>query len=165
MSSKGEESVPRSMREIVQKRFSEEVIGNAATSGSGWMVLVMDDAATRVISSALTMYDIMEQRVTLVEQLAKSRQPFKEMDVVYIVSPTIESANQISADFENDKKSKYGGVHIYFLDLVISFYLFDLFLRVHPPVSLSLPFHSPLLIIVSLYHVICILYSRRVMMW
>jgi hypothetical protein len=118
MSSKGEESVPRSMREIVQKRFSEEVIGNAATTGSGWMVLVMDDAATRVISSALTMYDIMEQRVTLVEQLAKSRQPFKEMDVVYMVSPTIEAANQISADFENDKKSKYGGVHIYFLDLV-----------------------------------------------
>lgn len=117
-SSKAEESVPRSMREIVQKRFSEEVIGNAATSGSGWMVLVMDDDATRVISSALTMYDIMEQRVTLVEQLAKSRQPFKEMDVVYLVSPTVESANLISADFENDKKSKYGGVHVYFLDLV-----------------------------------------------
>jgi hypothetical protein len=106
------------MREIVQKRFSEEVIGNAASSGSGWLVLVMDEAATRVISSALTMYDIMEQRITLVEQLKKVRQPFKEMDVVYIVSPTIESANQISADFENDKKAKYAGVHIYFLDLV-----------------------------------------------
>ena len=116
--SKSEEVVPRSMREIVQKRFSVDVIGTAADSGSGWLVLVMDDEATRVISSALTMYDIMEQRVTLVEQLAKSRQPFKEMDVVYVVSPTLESANLISADFENDKKAKYDGVHLYFLDLV-----------------------------------------------
>ena len=82
------------------------------------MVLVMDDAATRVISSALTMYDIMERRVTLVEQLARPRQPFKEMDAIYLMAPTTESANLLLQDFQNDKQSKYGGVHLYFLDTV-----------------------------------------------
>lgn len=80
----------------------------------------MDDEATRTISAALTMYDIMEQRVTLVEHLKRNRQPFREMEVVYIVAPTLDSARAICNDFENDKKAKYKAVHLYFLDKVIS---------------------------------------------
>lgn len=79
----------------------------------------MDELATRVISSALTMYDIMERRVTLVEQLAKNRQPFPDMDVIYLASPTIESVKRISGDFETRQKAKYGNVHIFFIDQVI----------------------------------------------
>lgn len=85
---------------------------------AGWKVLVMDSVATRVISSALTMYDIMERRVTLVEQLAINRQPFPEMDVIYLASPTVENARKISADFENRQKAKYGNVHLFFLNSV-----------------------------------------------
>lgn len=128
------------MRETVQKRFLDDVIGSAAgrsmlrkwlafniyftkcvayaAIASGWMVLVLDDAATRVISSALTMYDIMERRVTLVEQLSRPRQPFKEMDAIYLIAPTTESCNLVLQDFQNDKQSRYGGVHLYFLDTV-----------------------------------------------
>lgn len=113
---KGDE--PRSMREIVQKKFLDDVIGNAASTASGWMVLVLDDAATRVISSALTMYDIMERRITLVEQLSRPRQPFKEMEAIYLMAPTAESANLLLNDFQNDKQSKYGAVHLYFLDTI-----------------------------------------------
>ena len=78
----------------------------------------MDDAATRFISSALTMYDIMEKRVTLVEQLKKNRQPFSDMDVVYLASPTVESAKKICGDFESRAKAKYGAVHIIFTESV-----------------------------------------------
>eukprot|EP01032_Pedospumella_encystans_P033617 gene33617-37991_t len=98
------EDTPKSMREIVQKKFVDEVIGIAA----GWKVLVMDEHATRVISAALTMYDIMERRVTLVEQLAKNRQPFPDMDVIYLAAPTLESVRRISSDFESRAKAKYG---------------------------------------------------------
>jgi len=100
------------MREIIQKKFLDEVIGIAA----GWKVLVMDETATRVISSALTMYDIMERRVTLVEQLAKNRQPFPDMDVIYLASPTVDTAKRICADFESRQKAKYGNVHIFFIE-------------------------------------------------
>ncbi len=85
---------------------------------AGWLVLVLDDAATRVISSALTMYDIMERRVTLVEQLQRPRQPFKEMEAIYLISPTAASVNFVLSDFENEKKAKYGAVHLFFLDTV-----------------------------------------------
>jgi syntaxin-binding protein 1 len=83
----------------------------------GWKVLVMDDTATRVISSALTMYDIMERRVTLVERLSMNRQPFPDMDVIYVCVPTMEAVRKISSDFEA-KKSRYGHVHMFFLDTV-----------------------------------------------
>ena len=61
-----DDSTARSMREIVQKKFLDDVLGEAGASSSGWMILVLDDRATRVISSALSMYDVMERRITLV---------------------------------------------------------------------------------------------------
>lgn len=41
----------------------------------GWMVMVIDDAALRVVSALVGMYDVMEHRVTLIELLSKERQP------------------------------------------------------------------------------------------
>jgi syntaxin-binding protein 1 len=78
----------------------------------------MDDHATRIISSALTMYDIMERRVTIVEQLKINRQAFPEMDVIYLCAPTMDAARKISADFESRHKAKYGNVHLFFLNAV-----------------------------------------------
>lgn len=78
----------------------------------------MDDLATRVISSALTMYDIMEHKVTLVEKLSLNRQPFPDMDVIYLALPTVEAAQRISKDFESRSKAKYGKVHLFFLENV-----------------------------------------------
>lgn len=39
------------------------------------MVMVIDDAALRVVSALVGMYDVMEHRVTLIELLSKERQP------------------------------------------------------------------------------------------
>lgn len=83
-----------------------------------WKVLVMDESSTKIISSALTMYDIMEHRVTLVEQLLKKRQPFPEMDVIYFIAPTTESVKEVSKDFPLGGKAKYGSVHLFFSDTV-----------------------------------------------
>jgi syntaxin-binding protein 1 len=82
------------------------------------MVLVMDDESTRVISSILTMYDIMERNVSLVEKLSMKRQTFPEMDVVYLITPKIESVRTVLSDFESKSKAKYKNVHLFFLDTV-----------------------------------------------
>ena len=37
--------------------------------------MVIDDAALRVVSALVGMYDVMEHRVTLIELLSKDRQP------------------------------------------------------------------------------------------
>lgn len=110
---------PRTMRQIIQKKFVDDVLGAAAAASStGWMILVMDERATRIISSALSMYDVMENRITLVEPLARNRQPFREMEVLYIISPTEASVRLIIADFESDSHAKYSDVHLFFLDKV-----------------------------------------------
>jgi len=102
------------MREVVQRKLLTEVIGSTQT----WKVLVLDDASTRIISSVLTMYDIMEQRVTIVEQLKLGRQPFPEMEVIYFISPTMDSVKRVVADFNvpRGKQVKYGNVHLFFTD-------------------------------------------------
>lgn len=68
------------------------------------------------------MYDIMEHRVTLVEQLSKNRQPFPEMDVIYFISPTKASAKLVAKDFEIPTKAKYRNVHLFFSDTVRKIY-------------------------------------------
>lgn len=57
------------------------------------MVMVIDDAALRVVSALVGMYDVMEHRVTLIELLSKERQPltvrFKAMsDISHILRTT-----------------------------------------------------------------------------
>ena len=96
----------------------------------------MDEEATKVISAALTMYDIMERRVTLVEQLNINRQPFPDMDVIYLLSPNIQGVKRISADFESRSKAKYGNVHLVFIDAVSIF--LPLFFIVSPITTTNL---------------------------
>lgn len=49
-----------------------------------WKVLVLDAACVRVISSAVRMYDIMSEGITLVEALEKKRQPFPQLEAMYV---------------------------------------------------------------------------------
>ena len=80
---------------------------------------MMDKPATRVISSVIGMYDLMEQRISLVEDISKKRAPFRDKAVIYLLTPTKESVELMLADWtpsENVKEPLYGdGAFIYFL--------------------------------------------------
>lgn len=67
----------------------------------------------RVVSSAIGMYDIMENHVSLVEDIDKKRAPFKDMGVIYLLSGTEESVNHLVADYENPLYGK--NAFVYFL--------------------------------------------------
>jgi hypothetical protein len=111
------------------------------------MVMVIDDAALRVVSSLVGTYDVMEHRVTLIELLSKERQSlpvgrvaiqwtgvarddpdrqhdpcaltaWQEMEVIYLVTPTLDSVQMILKDFADPKKPRYGDVHLFFLSKV-----------------------------------------------
>ena len=79
----------------------------------------MDKAATRTISSVIGMYDLMEQRISLVEDLSKKRAPFRDKAVIYLLAPTKDSVEKMIADWtpsEDLKEPLYGnGAFIYFL--------------------------------------------------
>merc|ERR1719232_631700 len=64
------------------------------------------------------MYDLMEHRVTTVEDLDKARAPFKDMAVIYLIAPTLDSIQKIIDDwtFEGKKERLYANaVFINFL--------------------------------------------------
>jgi hypothetical protein len=59
------------------------------------MVMVIDDAALRVVSSLVGMYDVMEHRVTLIELLKRERQPLPvrtQKDIQHLCTPTCNTA-------------------------------------------------------------------------
>lgn len=66
----------KSLRETVRQVLLSDVVrmdggGNGSRGGDAWRVMVLDARATRVISSVVGMYDIMEGHVTVVEDLHK----------------------------------------------------------------------------------------------
>ncbi|GMH63857.1 hypothetical protein TrRE_jg1039 [Triparma retinervis] len=69
------------LRGCVQNRILNDVFDSCAASTPGWLVLIVDDAAMRVVSSVVGMYDIMEKKITTVESINNTRQPLPEMEV------------------------------------------------------------------------------------
>lgn len=103
-----------SLQKLVKTIVQRDVLqASAATAKSKWMVLVVDAEASRVLTPVLGMYDLMEERVSLVESLEKKRQPFPEMDVIYVCAASDKSVRAMAADWKG--KSPYARAHAYFL--------------------------------------------------
>lgn len=60
----------------------------------------------------------MEQKINIVEDLMKPRQPFPDNDVIYICQPSQESINAILNDFSNPSKPKYKNIYLFTLGSV-----------------------------------------------
>jgi len=74
--------VPGDMKSVVRDLVLDS-LKEAGALSKGWMVAVLDAAATRVISSVVSMYDITEERVTLVRFISilafdRARAPVKK---------------------------------------------------------------------------------------
>lgn len=48
----------------------------------------------------------------------QARQPFREMEGVYLVAPTAESVEAIKRDFKSPSEALYSKVHLFFLERV-----------------------------------------------
>lgn len=105
------------LRELVRKMVQRDVLHSCASgaSASGWMVLVLDSEASLVLTPVLGMYDLMQERVSLVESLEKRRQPFREMDVIYVAAANDKSVRAIAADWQGQRHAPYAEAHIFFL--------------------------------------------------
>ena len=64
------------------------------------------------------MFDIMEDGVTLVENLTIGRQPLPHLDALYFVTPTEESVKNIIKDFSKPSTPQYNDVHLVFTSRV-----------------------------------------------
>uniref|UniRef100_A0A671TMS7 Syntaxin binding protein 3 n=1 Tax=Sparus aurata TaxID=8175 RepID=A0A671TMS7_SPAAU len=76
--------------------------------------MILDSFTTKLLSSCCKMSDLMSEKITIVEDLFKSREPVPEMKAIYFMSPTAKCVDAFIADFKS--KPKYKAAYVYFTD-------------------------------------------------
>uniref|UniRef100_A0A8C6UZY6 Syntaxin binding protein 3 n=1 Tax=Neogobius melanostomus TaxID=47308 RepID=A0A8C6UZY6_9GOBI len=79
-----------------------------------WKILILDQFTTKLLSSCCKMSDLMAEKITIVEDLYKSREPVLEMKAIYFMSPTSKCVEAFIGDFKS--KPKYKSAYVYFTD-------------------------------------------------
>ncbi|XP_029285884.1 syntaxin-binding protein 3 [Cottoperca gobio] len=101
------------LKRIVWKRIKDTIITDCRKS-EVWKILILDPFTTKLLSSCCKMSDLMSEKITIVEDLYKSREPVPEMKAIYFMSPTAKNVDAFIADFK--PKPKYKAAYVYFTD-------------------------------------------------
>uniref|UniRef100_A0A0E0KNE9 SNARE-interacting protein KEULE n=1 Tax=Oryza punctata TaxID=4537 RepID=A0A0E0KNE9_ORYPU len=83
------------------------------SSKSAWKVLIMDKLTVKIMSFSCKMADVMEEGVSLVEDLYKRRQPLPLMDAIYFMQPTKENIRIFMSDMSG-KIPLYKKAYVFF---------------------------------------------------
>lgn len=103
------------LRQIVQDKILAKMVRHVTQLTHGWVVLVVDDFTTRILSYAVRMSDLTDCGVSIIERLELARQPFPEMNVIYFLEPTVANMCKLAQDFANPDKPKYADIYLYFV--------------------------------------------------
>ncbi|XP_013880450.1 syntaxin-binding protein 3 [Austrofundulus limnaeus] len=101
------------LKRIVWKRIKDTIITDCRKSEL-WKILILDPFTTKLLSSCCKMSDLMAEKITIVEDLFRKREPVTEMKAIYFMTPTSKSVDAFIADFKS--KPKYKGAYVYFTD-------------------------------------------------
>merc|ERR1711868_33282 len=104
-----------SLKSLVGQKIMQDVIKDQYQSDK-WKVLVLDRLSTRILSACCKMTDIMQERITLIGDLTKKRQPITNMEAIYFITPSEDSTARVLSDFADPARPQYKGVHLYFTD-------------------------------------------------
>lgn len=109
------------IKEYARSRLLHDMVSivrQRATSSPGYIILVLDDHAARLLSSFCDVFDLMEQgSIYQIERLHLLRKRYPMSDVLYFVKPTLESIKKIIVDYPLDDEldyDQYGDVHLCF---------------------------------------------------
>uniref|UniRef100_A0A3Q2TZY2 Syntaxin binding protein 3 n=1 Tax=Fundulus heteroclitus TaxID=8078 RepID=A0A3Q2TZY2_FUNHE len=101
------------LKRIVWKRIKDTIIADCKKS-EVWKILILDPFTAKLLTSCCKMSDLIEERITIVEDLYKSREPVPEMKAIYFMTPTSKCVDAFIADFK--PKPKYKSAYVYFTD-------------------------------------------------
>jgi len=101
--------------EVARERILVEMVESCVKDlpDNEWTILVVDEMTTKVLSSVCAVSNLVEKRVSIVENIQKKRQPLPNMTVIYFISPTPGSVSRLLNDFAA-KKPLYKKACVFF---------------------------------------------------
>lgn len=78
--------------------------------------MLLDEFTTKLLSSCCKMTDLLEEGITVIENIYKNREPVRQMKALYFISPTSKSVDCFLRDFGSKCENKYKAAYIYFTD-------------------------------------------------
>ncbi|KAG8556122.1 hypothetical protein GDO81_017927 [Engystomops pustulosus] len=81
-----------------------------------FQILLLDQFTTKLLTSCCKMTDLLQEGITVVEDIYKERQPVADLKAIYFISPIEKSVDHVVKDFESKSSCKYKAAYIYFSD-------------------------------------------------
>ncbi|XP_053325761.1 syntaxin-binding protein 3 [Spea bombifrons] len=106
----------KGLKSVVWQRIKAEVLDDCRKADE-WKILLLDHFTTKLLTSCCKMTDLLQEGVTVVEDVFKNRQPVQHLKAIYFLSPTEKSIDCLVNDFQNKSSSKYKAAYVYFTDV------------------------------------------------
>lgn len=114
-----------SYKQILRHRVLDDML-KAVQPASKWKLLIVDSASAKLLNAICKSHEILEENVTLIEELFRKRQAFPNYEAIYFITPNERSIDRLVSDFTSDKPL-YLAAHIFFLSCKRDAACFDRF--------------------------------------
>uniref|UniRef100_A0A8C6HLU3 Syntaxin binding protein 3 n=1 Tax=Mus spicilegus TaxID=10103 RepID=A0A8C6HLU3_MUSSI len=77
----------RGLKSVVWRKIKTAVFDDCRKEGE-WKIMLLDEFTTKLLSSCCKMTDLLEEGITVIENIYKNREPVRQMKALYFISPT-----------------------------------------------------------------------------
>ncbi|CAL2042086.1 unnamed protein product [Caenorhabditis brenneri] len=113
------------LRTLVKNQIIENILRpqnfDSKLGHKKFSILILDKSAMEIVNSCLSLNEVFEEGVTLVEDLTKCREPMPSMEAIYVMAAVPDSIDILIRDFTRQSKhfpeNSYKFGHVFFLDV------------------------------------------------